>query len=69
MKSNPYITQWINRIINILFTIAVIGVIYVLVQLFLIASFTIPSNSMEPELMKGDRIWVWKPAIGARLFN
>lgn len=60
---------WINRLINTLFGLAVLGVLYVFVQVFLIASFKIPSDSMSPELIKGDFVWVWKPTIGPRLFN
>lgn len=38
-------------------------------QVFVFSSFKIPSNSMEPELMAGDNILVFKPLIGPRLFN
>lgn len=38
-------------------------------QVFLFASFKIPSDSMEPELITGDNILVWKPTIGPRVFN
>ena len=38
-------------------------------QVFLLASFRIPSDSMEPELVEGDFVAVWKPTLGARLFD
>lgn len=28
-----------------------------------------PSDSMSPELREGDFVLVWKPVVGARLFN
>ena len=40
-----------------------------LCQVFLLASFRIPSDSMEPGLVEGDDVWVWKPTLGARLFD
>lgn len=38
-------------------------------ELFFFASFRIPSNSMSPELQEGDYLLVWKPVVGARIFN
>lgn len=69
MNKYKQILVWINRLINTLFGLAVLGVLYVFAQVFLIASFKIPSDSMSPELIKGDFVWVWKPTIGPRLFN
>ena len=43
--------------------------LWVFVQVFLLASFRIPSDSMEPELTEGDFVAVWKPTLGARLFD
>lgn len=73
MRERPTIMQviqkWINKGINAIFGLAALLVLYVLAQIFLFATFKIPSNSMEPTLMEGDIIYVHKPAIGARLFN
>lgn len=63
------IHRWANRIINIIFALTMVGLLYILAQVFLIASFKIPSESMTPELIKGDLVWVWKPTLGPRLFN
>ncbi len=63
------IFHWVNKIINIIFALTAIGILYILIQVFLVASFKIPSESMAPELIKGDLVWVWKPTIGPRLFN
>lgn len=32
-------------------------------------SFPVPSLSMSPTIQAGDRVFVWKPWMGARLFN
>ncbi|UBD73731.1 signal peptidase I [Parabacteroides goldsteinii] len=69
MKKNNQIRHWINRTINCVLGLSLVGLLYVLVQVFLIASFRIPSDSMAPELIKGDLVWVLKPIIGPRLFN
>lgn len=46
-----------------------IGAAYLLAQTFIFAPFTIPSESMTPGLLPGDRIVVDKLSTGARLFN
>ena len=38
-------------------------------QLFVLTSFKIPSDSMEPSLLAGDYILVDKCSKGARLFD
>lgn len=43
--------------------------LWFVVQVFVFASFKIPSDSMEPELTTGDNVLVWKPTIGPRIFN
>ncbi len=69
MTGHKQAQVWINKLINVLFGLTIIGVLYVLAQVFLIASFKIPSDSMSPELIRGDFVWVWKPTIGPRFFN
>ena len=51
--------------------LAVVGLalLWIFAQIFLFASFHIPSDSMEPELVEGDFVAVWKPTLGARLFD
>lgn len=41
---------------------------YFLVRIFLVESYRVPSSSMEPTLLPGDQIWVFKPILGPRLF-
>lgn len=42
---------------------------YLVLQIFLISLHRVPSSSMNPELIEGDYILVWKPTYGARLFD
>lgn len=69
MKKQVHIHNLINKIINIVFWLCMIGVLWLVVQVFVFASFKIPSDSMEPGLTTGDNILVLKPTIGPRLFN
>lgn len=69
MEKLKQVHRWTNRIINMIFALVIAGILYVLAQVFLIASFKIPSDSMAPELIRGDLVWVWKPTIGPRLFD
>ncbi len=59
----------IAGIVDILFYMLCGIIILFLLQLFCYTSFKIPSDSMEPSLMDGDRILVNKMKRGARLFN
>lgn len=56
-------------LINILFYPSILIISYLFLQVFVFVSFKIPSDSMEPTLIPGDNILVWKPTIGARIFN
>ena len=66
MKSIRHILDWGFNLFLIVF---VTGICYLFCQVFLLASFRIPSDSMEPGLVEGDDVWVWKPTLGARLFD
>lgn len=59
----------VNKGINLFLWLCGIVVLWLLAQVFWIASFHIPSDSMEPELLVGDVILVDKLVYGARLFN
>lgn len=59
----------IKRMVNLLFCVCVLFVVLMLLQLFVVTSFNIPSDSMEPTLQAGDQIVVDKMCRGARLFN
>lgn len=58
-----------NKILNLFFYLCLVLVVWMLVQVCCYTSFKIPSDSMEPELLAGDRIVVDKMCRGARLFD
>lgn len=58
-----------NRTVNIIFWLCMAAALWFVMQVFLWASFKIPTDSMEPELTTGDNLLVWKPTIGPRLFD
>ena len=64
-----FLKKVIDWFLNAVLAILIIASIWVFVQVFLLASFRIPSDSMEPELTEGDFVAVWKPTLGARLFD
>ena len=55
--------------IDICFYLCLLVVAYIVLQVFVVTSFSIPTNSMVPTLQPGDRILVDKCSGGARLFN
>ncbi|MDR1980570.1 MAG: signal peptidase I, partial [Tannerellaceae bacterium] len=59
----------VRYIINGLYWLGILLIIYVCLQVFFSASFKIPSDSMAPGLIGGDQVLVFKPTIGARMFN
>lgn len=61
--------KWIDRLLNVCLGIILLGILWLCSQVFLFASFRIPSESMYPCLQDGDAVLVWKPTIGARIFN
>lgn len=66
IRQLKHIIKWMG---NIILCACVVFVVLMLLQLFVITSFNIPSDSMEPTLQAGDRIVVNKTCRGARLFN
>ena len=63
------ITKLIDRIFDLILILFGLVALWILWQVFFFSSFHIPSDSMEPELKEGDAVAVFKPIIGARLFN
>ena len=61
--------RWLDILVNLVFygSLAVAG--YLLLQVFLLVSFKVPTNSMTPALLPGDFILVEKLSMGPRLFN
>ena len=56
--------RWINILLNLFLALVVLIAFWLFSQVFLLASFRIPSDSMEPELVEGDFVAVWKPTLG-----
>lgn len=61
--------KWLDCGMNVFLWGCGLAVLWVLLQVFCMTSFHIPTDSMEPELLSGDAIVVNKWAYGARLFN
>ncbi|MDR1356135.1 MAG: signal peptidase I [Tannerellaceae bacterium] len=55
--------------VNIAFYSCVAAVAWLLVQVFVFASFVVPTGSMSPSILPGDYVLVDKLTFGARLFN
>ena len=61
--------RYFNIVVNLAITSVCLILLWLLAQVFVFASFRIPSDSMSPGLREGDYVLVWKPVVGARLFN
>lgn len=61
--------RWFDMTMNVAFGCTCLFVFWLLAQVFLFSSFRIPSDSMSPTLREGDFVLVWKPTVGARVFN
>lgn len=68
-KWKARLLRWGDYLANGVLLAAGLFAAYVLALVFLVASFRVPSDSMEPALVPGDNILVDKCATGARLFN
>ncbi|WP_417139923.1 signal peptidase I [Phocaeicola sp.] len=68
-KQKKVAEKWGNRLVNFILALSFCFVTYVLLQVFAVTSFKIPSDSMEPSLLAGDYILVDKCSGGARLFD
>ena len=58
-----------NLLLNILLSISILILLWLVILIFMFSSYYIPSDSMQPILFSGDYILVNKLAYGARLFN
>lgn len=61
--------RWVSKVIDVLFFICCLCLLFLALHVFVIVSFKVPSNSMRPTLLPGDYIWVEKCSAGARLFD
>lgn len=69
MEKRMRLKKWLNRITNVLFCLCLLVIALIVLQMFFVTSFKIPSDSMEPSLLAGDYILVDKCSGGARLFD
>lgn len=69
MSVKKIIGKIVDRLLDVCLVLILLAVLYVLALVFLYATFRIPSRSMYPTLEEGDRVLVWKPVLGARLFD
>lgn len=60
------ITDWVWRI---MICVLLIGGLHYVRRIFIAERFSIPSNSMQPTLLPGDKIWVNKMLFGARIYK
>ncbi|MDR1860172.1 MAG: signal peptidase I [Bacteroidales bacterium] len=61
--------RFFKVLLDVLYYASLLLTGYCVWVVFFAASFSIPTGSMEPTLTGGDRVLVWKPAYGARIFN
>ena len=59
----------LEKLFTFLFYLCFLGSVGLLMQTIAIASFRIPTDSMQPTLQPGDNILVNKSIMGARIFN
>ena len=64
-----HIGRWLDRAVNVFLGICLLAVLWIVLQVFVVTSFRIPSDSMEPTLEAGDAVLVEKWSYGPRLFN
>lgn len=58
-----------SLLINFLFWSAMTLIVWLFLQIVVFTSFKVPTDSMEPSIESGDYVLVFKPIIGARVFN
>ena len=65
-SSSDIITDWALRIM--IWVLLIVAAHYVR-RIFIAERFKVPSNSMQPTLVPGDKIWVNKMLVGARIYK
>ena len=69
-KAQDGLWQSVTEIMwKILIWVLVLGGIHYVRRIFIAESFNIPSGSMEPTLVPGDKVWVNKLLYGARIYK
>lgn len=68
-KKKKGVSWVVDKFLNLFLIACGVVVIWILLQVTSIATFKIPSDSMEPALLAGDNILVNKWVMGGRIFN
>jgi len=63
------LSWFVDKLLNLFLIGCGLVALWILFQVTCIATFKIPSDSMEPALLSGDNILVNKWVMGARIFN
>ena len=61
--------KYYNRVVTLFTWIGILMIVWFLLQTTTIASFRVPTDSMQPALLSGDNILVNKTIMGARIFD
>ena len=64
-----WLQKYEDRLLNLFMGIGTLLLIWFLLQVTVVATFRIPTDSMYPTLQPGDNILVNKTLMGARIFN
>lgn len=59
----------LDKFLNLFLCLVALLALWILLQVTSFSSFKVPSDSMYPALLPGDRVWVNKWVMGGRLFN
>ena len=63
------IGKYMDKFLSAIFVLCMLMVVWLFLQVTGIASFRVPSDSMQPTLQPGDNILVNKGIMGARIFD
>ena len=61
--------RYIDFITNLVIACTGLLILWIVGKVFVFATFTIPTDSMTPDLQPDDQVVVWKMESGVRLFN
>ena len=61
--------KYVDRLLNLFWGIGILLLLWFLLQITVVATFRIPTDSMQPTLLPGDNILVNKSIMGARFFD
>ena len=59
----------LDKIISCFVVLCVLSVVWIILQMTVLSTFRIPTDSMQPALQPGDNILVNKSIMGARIFD